>query len=78
MQFSLWKTEWEALFCSGESGKYERAAILNSRTFSPSLTGEMYLVSKRYQTFNKAAMYFKEILLNESEKAFIDSGKNAL
>lgn len=38
----------------------------------------MYLVSKRYQTFNKAAMYFKEILLNESEKAFIDSGKNAL
>lgn len=31
---------------------------LEFRTFSPSLTGEMYLVSKRYQTFNKAAMYF--------------------
>lgn len=43
------------------------------RRFSPALTGEMYLVSKRFQTFNKAAALFKEKLLrNESVSIFMN------
>lgn len=35
------------------------------RRFSPPLIGDMYLVSKRYQTFNQAAVLFREKLLEK-------------